>query len=74
MIPAWKRQRHWCAPPAKYGISGAKQRTSAGKPEGGDIQGEEAVEGKFFRVRGNSGGVILEGAPVEASWNKCTAY
>ena len=40
---------------------------------GGNIQGEEAGDGKLLRVWGNSGGVIIEGAHGEAAWQKCTA-
>ena len=37
------------------------------------IQGEEAIEGKFLRVCGNSGGAVLEGAHGEVSYQKRTA-
>ena len=34
----------------------------------GDIQGDEAFEGKFLRVCGDSGGVVLEGTHEEVEW------
>ena len=40
---------------------------------GGDIQVEEAVEGKLLRVWGNSDGVFLEGEHGEVAWQKCNA-
>ena len=38
----------------------------------GNIQGEEVGKGKLHGIRGDSGGVILEGAHGQASWNKYT--
>ena len=40
---------------------------------GVDIYVEEAVGGRLIRVRGNSGGVVLERAHEEAEFQKCTA-
>ena len=40
---------------------------------GGNIQGEEVVEGKFLRMWGDSGNVVLEGAHGEAACHNCTA-
>ena len=38
-----------------------------GQQGGGNIQGEEAGEGNLGRIWGGSGGVVIEGAYVEAA-------